>query len=280
VPQSRRLLAETDYPLRFGWAPLRGARGGDFAFIDAPRPELFDMATDPREQRNLYEPWNPHVWEFRQLLAQAARGSEARPRAPNAAGVDPRTLAELRVLGYLGTNPGNTDVAEPSLLPDPKDHVQEFNLVHRAVMAAQDNRLQEARAVLERALEINPHSAVVLAELGKVELRQGACHSALELLAKARLLRPDDATLAFEIGRAELRCGSPLEARAALEASLRLNPLQPEAQRELGEVLLSMSEVAPARPGRRADGGRTALSGSGRATGGGDPPASSGGPRL
>src|SRR6266576_1543241 len=37
---SRTVLGETDYPLRFGWAPLRSVRKDAFKFIEAPRPEL------------------------------------------------------------------------------------------------------------------------------------------------------------------------------------------------------------------------------------------------
>ena len=34
----RTAFGETDYPLRFGWAPLRSVRTPDFKFIEAPRP--------------------------------------------------------------------------------------------------------------------------------------------------------------------------------------------------------------------------------------------------
>ena len=38
----RTAYGETDYPLRFGWAPLRAVRDGGYKFIQAPRPELYD----------------------------------------------------------------------------------------------------------------------------------------------------------------------------------------------------------------------------------------------
>src|SRR5258708_34995411 len=51
---SHNLLAETDYPLRFGWAPLKALRAGDVKLIEAPRPELYDLKSDPGELKNLY----------------------------------------------------------------------------------------------------------------------------------------------------------------------------------------------------------------------------------
>src|SRR5438270_6934536 len=62
---NRTAYGETDYPLRFGWAPLRSVREPGFKFIEAPRPELYDLKTDPRESQNQYQPWHPTVQKFR-----------------------------------------------------------------------------------------------------------------------------------------------------------------------------------------------------------------------
>ena len=63
--KDRIVFGETDYPLRFGWAPLRSVRADGFKFIDAPRPELYDLNRDPQEETNDYEPWNANVQKFR-----------------------------------------------------------------------------------------------------------------------------------------------------------------------------------------------------------------------
>ncbi|MGH9554698.1 MAG: sulfatase, partial [Terriglobales bacterium] len=110
-------LAETDYPLRFGWAPLRAVRSGSFKYIEAPRPEFYDLNQDPDENQNRYEPWNPDVQKLRGILADAR--SKAPQHPASAGSVDPATIEHLRQLGYLGTDPGSTSVSEPSLLPDP-----------------------------------------------------------------------------------------------------------------------------------------------------------------
>ena len=41
----RALFGETDYPLRWGWAPLRALRTANTKMIEAPRPELYDLQT-------------------------------------------------------------------------------------------------------------------------------------------------------------------------------------------------------------------------------------------
>ena len=45
--------AESLYPERHGWAPLFSLRSDRFKFIDAPRPELYDLRLDPFEERNI-----------------------------------------------------------------------------------------------------------------------------------------------------------------------------------------------------------------------------------
>src|SRR5262249_14917510 len=45
--------AETFYPKwHFGWSELKSVRVGDWKYIDAPRPELYDMRMDAGERRN------------------------------------------------------------------------------------------------------------------------------------------------------------------------------------------------------------------------------------
>ena len=47
-------FGETYYPYyHFGWSPLVYVRSGRYKYIDAPRPELYDLRDDPRETRNL-----------------------------------------------------------------------------------------------------------------------------------------------------------------------------------------------------------------------------------
>ncbi|MGE5813555.1 MAG: sulfatase, partial [Acidobacteriota bacterium] len=47
--------AEALYPLHhFGWSDLRALREGRYKVIAAPRPELYDLESDPKETRNLF----------------------------------------------------------------------------------------------------------------------------------------------------------------------------------------------------------------------------------
>jgi choline-sulfatase len=55
-PAASELYAETRYPEVFGWSPLFALRRRELKYIAAPRPELYDLHSDPHETRNLAPP--------------------------------------------------------------------------------------------------------------------------------------------------------------------------------------------------------------------------------
>src|SRR3989454_942871 len=243
---SRTAFGETDYPLRFGWAPLRSVRAEGFKFIDAPRPELYDLHADPGELKNTYAPWGTTVQKFRAMLAELR--AKMPPSQPSAGAVSQGTIDELKALGYLGrTDAGSSsNVPEPSLLPDPKDKIEEQNLLHTAMMASEDDRPADARGALEKVLQLDPKSPTALRQLGELELHAGDYSKAAEHLKRAREVRPEDATAAFEEGQALDKIGDLADARDALEASLKLTPGQFTARLLLGQVYLGLKDARAA----------------------------------
>jgi arylsulfatase A-like enzyme len=237
----RKAFAETDYPLRFGWAPIRSLRTKDLLFIEAPRPELYDLHADPAELENRYEPWNHDVLTFRDLLAKLRARA---PSAPSGAAVGPQTIAELRALGYLGLADAgsSTNVPEPSLMPDPKDKIELQNLLHAAMLDADEGRTSQARQALKKLLELDSKFYVGIRQLAELEFQADELRPAADHLAKARELQPGDASTAFLLGRVKERMNDLAGARDALEDSLKLMPGQFEARLLLGQVCMKLKE--------------------------------------
>ena len=239
----RTLFAETDYPLRFGWAPLRSVRKDGFTFIEAPRPELYDLHADPGELRNQYEPWDGTVQKMRRVLAELSTKSLA-PRKTSPAAVSVTTIDELHALGYLGSADARsvTDVPEPSLLPDAKDKIEEQNLLHTALMASEDGDPNKARVALENVLRLDENSAIALRQLGQLEMASGNYAKAAGYFRRSQDARPNDTTDASEYGRALEMSGDLPGARDVLQASLKLNPNQFAARLSLGRVYLRLND--------------------------------------
>jgi arylsulfatase A-like enzyme/Tfp pilus assembly protein PilF len=242
----RLVFGETDYPLRFGWAPLRAVRSGGFKFIEAPRPELYDLGKDPGELKNEYEPWNPTVQHLRAELTSSAMRP---PRASASSGTaSSKTLNELRALGYLGPADAqsSTNVPELSSLPDPKDKIEEQNLLHSAMMSADQGHAQDARLLLKKVLQLNPDSSAALRQLGELEFKAGEYRSAADHFHSVRKAHPDDAPAALYEGKALDKLGDAHGARSALEAALTSPGGQLEARVLLANVDLKLGDRAAA----------------------------------
>jgi len=237
---SRTAFGETDYPLRFGWAPLRSVRTDGFKFIEAPKPELYDLQKDPGELKNEYGPTNEMVQKGRELLTDL-RAKKPPAAAGSAATASPGAANQLQALGYVGQTETSSTNA-PSGLPDPKDKIEEQNLLHTAMIASEDERPAEARSALEKVLQLDSKSPTALKQIGELELKAGEYAKAAAHLKTAREIRPDDATAAFEAGQALEKTDDLGGARDALEASLKLQPSQLPARLLLGQVYLRLNE--------------------------------------
>jgi arylsulfatase A-like enzyme len=111
--------AESLYPERFGWSPVRSLRDGRFKAIDAPRPEVYDLERDPFEERNIYEERRAAGDGLRRRLEVLAGGlTEA--RLTSGSNASPELQERLAALGYVGTRT-RPPSKESESLPDPKD---------------------------------------------------------------------------------------------------------------------------------------------------------------
>jgi len=223
---SRPVFGESDYPLRFGWAPLRSVRKDGFKFIEAPRPELYDMNRDAAELNNQYVASDTRVENSRAMLAEL----RARETPGDASTESPQS-----------DTPGSV-----SALPDPKDKIEEQNLLHAAMMASEDDRPADARKALEKVLEIDAKSPTALHQLGELELQAGDYALAAQHLKNAMAIRPDDAAAALLAGEALVKAHDPAGARDALETSLKRMPGQFEARLLLGNVYLELKDARTA----------------------------------
>jgi tetratricopeptide (TPR) repeat protein len=232
-----RIRGETLYPrLHLGWSPLASVIEGRFHFILAPRPELYDLESDPGESRNL-------------VRSDPARAAELRSELEfwwdpsGAAGEVSASQADaLRALGYLGASATGGDLAEA---PDPKDRIHEIGWLRDAARAAEEGRIGAATAGFRRVLTANPNLTDAWLQLARTCESGGRLEEAAEAYAEAIARAPG---LAGETSLAAARVMARLErleeARRLAEMATSLRP--GEAHLLLGDIALARGDASAA----------------------------------
>jgi choline-sulfatase len=280
-PEEATTYAETLVPLlQFGWSDLRVIREGRFKYVQAPRPELYDLREDPGERRDLARERPQQVDAMRGALAkELERERNSRPQGgPRPAD---EVVERLGALGYVGAG-GTAETATPGA--DPKDKIGEFrvvnSLIREALLAfhAQDNAacVRKLRQVIARGVEsfeVHYYLARALAADGRCaeagrhfddaahrvpahasawagaaecRLHAGDNEGALQRLRSGQAAAPTDASLRAREARLLRTLGRREEARRAYEGALPLAPRDARLRAELGELLRELGDVEQA----------------------------------
>jgi Flp pilus assembly protein TadD len=122
-------------------------------------------------------------------------------------------------------------------------------LVAQSDILLELRRRDDARAILEKAMERFPNSPHVRRSLGSIALLDGFPELAVRLLRESRLLSPDDSGVLEDLARAELNCGRFAEAEIALSELLRMDGM--DGRRDLMHMriqcLVEMNRLVDAR---------------------------------
>jgi arylsulfatase A-like enzyme/Flp pilus assembly protein TadD len=241
-PAAEQIYAESLYGTSFGWSPVFALRRGALKYIQAPRPELYDLAADARERDNLVDRRPADVGTLAGELTSVAAdgGSTGAPVS-----LDAEALARLRSLGYLagvalGTNRGVGG-------RDPKDAVVLFRAFEEAHAVLVAGRLDEARAQYEKLLRDDPNDPVFIAQLAEVCRRTGDLSRAVELYRRAVAVAPNDRDARYNLAVTLQEAGRNEEAFDALKEAIRLDPGRPEAHNALGIALALRGDLEGAR---------------------------------
>jgi tetratricopeptide (TPR) repeat protein len=259
------------------WAPLRGLRLGSLKYIDLPLPELYDLATDPGEWKNLAasRPQELERLQARLSLLRAADPGVAPARE------SPETLERLRALGYVAQAqplPPKQSYGEED---DPKRLIELEAKTNRMLELYREGRLEEAIALGREVIARRPDMDLAYLQVAYLERARGDLRAATSWARRAVELRPADAESAAllavyltEAGRARdavaflepwlaredgdldvlnalgvalASAGRPKDALAVLERARRAHPTNTQALVNIGTVGLMNGDLQAAR---------------------------------
>src|SRR5205823_4615196 len=95
---ARPIYSESYYAkFHFGWSDLHSLINGNDHYIRAPKAELYDLASDPREKKNTLESNRRAYVRLRDAIEPFIRQASAPTN------IDPEDAAKLSALGYVGS---------------------------------------------------------------------------------------------------------------------------------------------------------------------------------
>jgi arylsulfatase A-like enzyme/Tfp pilus assembly protein PilF len=236
--------AETLYPkINMGWAELRAIRTARWKYVRAPKPELYDLTRDPGETANVIDAHPQEVHELdARLKALTPPAAEKVSSAPG----DPRTMAQLKSLGYLSGYAAR-EFELTGKGPDPKDHTATLKAL-QVTLGPGSNRIPSARRIdlLRQALAADPANPTLYFYLGGEYEKAGRYDQAQSVYEEAIAKDIRNGRLFSRIGDLCLRKGDKDQAIAAYEKAAQFNPADYESQVNLATAYLEKGRMADA----------------------------------
>src|SRR5216684_4172254 len=250
--RDRTLYGETFLPrLHFNWSELRGSENTKYHFIDAPRPELYDVATDPVEVHNLLTAKKAVAEEMRAKLMGMIRDYSTGKELAEKTGLDPALMERLKALGYAGFSGGSDPTissrnqesieklksvvkTEPNSVP--AHYLQGLNFYHLKMFA-------EAVDELQKTVQLSPDYALAFFNLGMAQAHAGQMDAAIATLQRTLQLDATNFEAAYNLGVAFIQKKQLEPAAAAFRQAVTINPEFARGHRALGETLIYLDKV-------------------------------------
>lgn len=227
---------------QFGWSALTSLRTAQFKYIDAPQPELYDLAADPGEARNVVAAREPDAVRLKRVLAAIARP----PSGPSErAGSDPLLAEKMMALGYIGYSPASANMPH-STLPDPKAKLAVYVLIMKALEQSESADIAGALNSLEKAERLDASVAQIWFLKGTLLGQIGKYDDAATALQRTISLNPGYTAARFKLALAWLRTGRANRAEEALREVVRQQPDDFRAWHNLAAIAYSRADLEQA----------------------------------
>ena len=214
---------ETMYPkFIMNWASLRGIHTADWMYVRAPKPELYDLKTDPAELHNVID---AHPKEYRELDAQLKLliGNNGKEKVVSQQ-MDEQTMQKLRSLGYLGGSSQQSATMD-STGADPKDQVEILKLLHQAKDTPAGAMTSSRRVELyQEALAKDPSNPAIYYDLGDEYQKTGQNEANLQLCLDALHHGVTGPMILSRLGQLYLSKGNAQQAIDYYEPAVKMDP--------------------------------------------------------
>ena len=236
--------------LQFGWSPLHALRTPAYKFIDAPRPELYDLVKDPGEEKDVQNRLPDRALAMKKELDGLMTETSAGAPTPQAANLDKETVERLAALGYVGAPVAAKTAAAKgqATLADPKDKLMVFMAVTRAGEMIMQEQYPKAVELLEQALREEPNipQALLLLATGYMEMGNNAgAQAKLDQLLKED---PENIQALISLTNLLMKEGKAEDAIALGKRTLAMDERNNQACALIGEAYIKLKDYDKALP--------------------------------
>jgi arylsulfatase A-like enzyme len=213
---------ETYFPQEnYGCAALIGLIEGNWKYIQAPKPELYNLKSDPQEEKNAFHLEKKVASAMKKELERMIREFSAKKETRRKK-LTSQEREKLRSLGYIDS--GLPEGREESILPDPKDKIGEYRLFFQGNVYETQGDFQKARQYYEELLHLNPRIPHNYVRLAYIFQKMKKTNEAVRLLEQGRERMPDSKIILTGLGFAYLNAGMKEEALEMCQQVLKLDP--------------------------------------------------------
>ena len=248
IPKTSLVYSETYYPrFHFGWSELKSVQNARFKLILAPVPELYDVAADPGEERNLVD-LEPGVYKDLSAEAEAfIRRASRNAYEADASKIDAETRQKLSALGYVGSF---TDPAQlkGKTLADPKEKIGIYNDLALAREAAKEGRPDEAARLIQAIIAADPEMTDAYFSIGTIYMQEQRFPEAIDAFKQVLERKPDESFAALNITRSYEKLGQVENAEQFALEYLRKGFEEPQLYYVLGNMNLLQKKYDQAVP--------------------------------
>jgi tetratricopeptide (TPR) repeat protein len=248
------VYSRSEFPQRaFGWSALESWRAGKYLYIRSPKPELYDLATDPGATHNLAQSSKGTLDTIAAQLDAFARHFTASGKSAELSSSEMQKLASL---GYVGLqkSAGNSTAVTGT---DPKDVIATANKTIASLEILSNGNIAKAASALQSLVSSQPNLYLAQFGLGVALAQQQQFAPAIEHLHKAIELQPDSAWANYYIGMSLLKTGDAKTAAVHLEIATTRLPENSEAHALLAQAYEKLGKTEDAKKEKLKAGQKT-----------------------